>query len=425
MEKSGEPGVTSQSKLKRYSRLLLNKQILIVMLMGFSSGLPLALTGSTLKARLADSGVDLTTAGFFSLLGIPYTLKLLWAPFFDRYSFFGGRRRGWLLLTQVSLVVMIAVLGVIDPSHMLPVVAVAALLTAFVAASQDIAIDAYRREILNGDQFAFGMNLAISAYRIAMLVSGGVALILTQVMSWNQVYLLMAVAAGVGILTTLWADEPKVEGTPPKTLREAYAEPLKEIFSRKNALLILLFIFLYKLGDAMALEQTMYFYKNFLGFTNIEIGAIVKGAGLFGVLAGGFIGSIWIIRFGLLNALYVFGFMQIAAILGFAFLATQGHNISLLTTVILFENLTVGCSTAAYATYLAMQTNKRFTAAQYALFSSITGLPRVIFGSTTGWMAAQFGWTSMFLFCAALGLPALVILFKIGIPKNEESAPAV
>ena len=410
--------------MRKYLELLFNKRILVVMLMGFASGLPLALTGSTLKARITDAHIDLTTIGFFSLVGIPYTLKLLWAPFFDRYSFVLGRRRGWLIITQVALVIALVIMSTLDPAHALAAVAITAVCVSFIAASQDIAIDAYRREILSEDQFAWGMSLAISAYRIAMLVSGGLALVLADMMSWTQVYLIMAAIVALGILTTLFADEPEVRGDRPKTLSEAYSEPLKELFSRKNALWILLFIFFYKLGDAMALEQTTPFYKS-LGFTWTEIGAIVKLFGTVGVLAGGFIGSFWILRFGLRNSLLAFGILQIFAILGFAWLSTMGHDRSALSVVILVENLTVGMSTAAYVTYLAQQTDKRFTAAQYALLSSIVGLPRVIFGSTTGWMAATYGWQSMFIFCACLGIPALLILMKIGTPKNAESVPAV
>jgi PAT family beta-lactamase induction signal transducer AmpG len=394
-------------------RILFNRRILVVFIMGFASGLPLALTGSTLKARITDAGVDLTTVGFFSLVGLPYVLKLFWSPFFDRYAPFLGRRRGWLTLTQVALIATLAMMAFVDPAKELAVVAATAVAIAFFSASQDIVIDAYRREILPDIELAWGNSLAVNGYRVAMLVSGGLALILADRIGWTGTYLAMAACVGIGLVTTFFAEEPKVDGPPPKTLAGAYAEPLKELFSRHGALWILGFIFLYKLGDAMALENTMFFYKNTLKFTNTEIGAIVKLFGFWGVIGGGLVGSLVVIRFGLFKSLFAFGVCQILCILGFAWLATTTHNLTGLAAVVLSENVTVGMSTAAYVTYISTQTNKRFSASQYALLSSITGLPRVIFGSLTGWLAATIGWQMFFLFCALIAIPALLLIPKI------------
>ena len=396
--------------MRKYLRLFLNRRMLVIFIMGFSSGLPLALTGSTLKARIAESNVDLTTIGLFSLVGLPYTLKLLWSPFFDRFVPPLGRRRGWLVITQICLAVAIAVMAFLEPAHAIVAVGVTALIIAFCSASQDVAIDAYRREILPDIELAWGNSLAVNGYRVAMLVSGGLALILADHMSWQNVYLLMAALVGVGIVTTFLASEPVVEAPPPKTLAQAYSEPLKELFGRYRIGWILVFVFLYKLGDAMALEMTIPFYKNFLGFSKTEIGSVVKVFGFWGVIVGGLIGSLGVVRFGLYRALLIFGIFQILCLLGFAWLATQGNNVTALAGVVLAENLTVGMSTSAYVTFIATQTNKRFSATQFALLSSITGLPRVLFGSATGWIAQTFGFQNLFLFCAVLGVPALLMI---------------
>jgi PAT family beta-lactamase induction signal transducer AmpG len=220
----------------------------------------------------------------------------------------------------------------------------------------------------------------------------------------------MAAFVGLGLITTFFAQEPKVEGKMPRSLVEAYAEPLRDLFSRRGAFAILGFVLLYKLGDAMALENTMYFYKNYLGFSNEQVGKIVKLFGFWGVIAGGLIGPIVVIRIGLFKSLFVFGVFQIVCILGFAWLATIEKSTMALAGVILAENLTVGMSTSAYVTYIATQTNKHFTASQYALLSSISGLPRVVFGSVTGWLAAQLGWQMFFIFCAAIAVPALLMI---------------
>lgn len=314
------------------------------------------------------------------------------------------------MITQVALIAALVLMAFVNPAAELSVVAVAAIAIAFFSASQDIVIDAYRREILPDIELAWGNSLAVNGYRVAMLVSGGLALVLADRIGWTNTFLTMAACVGVGLITTFFAEEPSIEGVPPKSLVAAYAEPLKDLFSRQGAWLILGFIFLYKLGDAMALENTMYFYKKVLMFSNEEVGTIVKLFGFWGVIGGGLIGSLIVIRFGLFKSLFLFGVFQILCILGFAWLAMIGHSTTALAAVVLSENLTVGMSTSAYVTYIATQTNKRFTASQYALLSSITGLPRVIFGSTTGWLAAHLGWQTFFFFCAAIAIPALLMI---------------
>jgi PAT family beta-lactamase induction signal transducer AmpG len=396
--------------MRKYFEILFNRRMLVVFIMGFSSGLPLALTGGTLKARLTDAGLDLKTIGFFSLVGLPYVWKLLWSPFFDRYAPLIGRRRGWLFITQTFLIFALCAMALINPATEIALVAIAAVAIAFFSASQDIVIDAYRREILDDVELAWGNSLAVNGYRVAMLVSGGLALILADRINWTNTYLLMAAFVGLGLVTTFFAQEPQVEGARPKSLVDAYAAPLKDLFTRRGALWMLGFVFLYKLGDAMALENTMYFYKKVLLFSNEEVGTIVKLFGFWGVIAGGLIGPLIIIRIGLFKSLFIFGVFQILCILGFAWLASVDKSTTALAAVILAENLTVGMSTSAYVTYIATQTNKHFTATQYALLSSITGLPRVVFGSTTGWLADKLGWQTFFILCAAIAVPALLMI---------------
>lgn len=409
--------------MRKYLKAFFNPRALVIFVLGFSSGLPLALSASTLKARISESHIDLTTIGFFSLVGLPYSLKLFWSPIFDRFTPPFGRRRSWLLITQAFVILSLIVMAYLEPSTNIAAVGITAVAIAFFSASQDIVIDAYRREILPDIELAWGNSLTFTGYRVAMLVSGGVALILADKTSWTNVYLCMAACMLPGVVASLLAKEPQVPGTKPKSIAQAYAEPLKDLLRRQGIWIILAFIFLYKLGDAMALEMTIPFYKKFLGFTNTEVGAVVKIFGFWGVIAGGILGSIGVIRLGLYRALLVFGVFQILCLLGFAWLATMGHNINALAAVVLAENLTVGMSTSAYLTYLSIQTNKRFSATQFALLSAITSLPRIIFGSATGWIAQTFGFQALFLFCAALGIPALLLIFVIR--KLHHTAPTI
>jgi len=396
--------------------------MLVALLMGFSSGLPLLLTGSVLQAWMTDEGVDLGTIGLFALVGLPYTLKFLWAPLTDRYCFpFFGRRRGWLITIQLALVLSIAGLGWTQPAQTPFTVAVVAWLLAFFSASQDIVIDAYRRESLADNELGLGSALYVNGYRIGMLLASGGGLIMADLIGFSMVYQFMALIMLVGILTTLFAPEPEIAAGTPATLQDAVVQPFVDYFRRHHALLILLFILLYKVGDTMASHMTIPFYLD-IGFSKTEIGAVVKLFGFWATIIGSIIGGIVILRTGIYRALWGFGILQALSTAGFAVLAQVGYSLPWLAGVIAFENLSAGMGTAAFVAFMASLTNKQFTATQYALLSSLMGIPRVIVAAPTGYFADWMGWTLFFTLCALIAIPGLVLLTRFrGWLKTDEA----
>jgi PAT family beta-lactamase induction signal transducer AmpG len=387
-------------------------RMLVALLMGFVSGLPLLLTGSVLQAWMTEEGVDLGTIGLFALVGLPYTLKFVWAPLMDRYTpALLGRRRGWLLIIQLLLVLAIAGLGLTQPAAAPLLVALAALLVTFFSASQDIVIDAYRREALADDEQGLGAALYVNGYRIGMLLASGGGLILADFIAFSSVYLLMAGFMLLGMLTTLLAPEPATPAGVPSTLRAAVLEPFREYFQRNGAWWILLFILLYKVGDIMASHMTIPFYLD-LGFSKTEIGTVVKLFGFWATIAGGLLGGVLILRLGIYHALWSFGILQAVSTAGFALLAVIGGQLPLLAAVVAFENLSAGMGTAAFIGFMASLTDKRFTATQYALLTSLMGIPRVFVAAPTGYMADAMGWVAFFSFCALIALPGLLMLLR-------------
>lgn len=387
-------------------------RMLVALLMGFSSGLPLLLTGSVLQAWMTDEGVDLGTIGLFALVGLPYTLKFVWAPLTDRFSVpLLGRRRGWLLGVQLLLMAAIAALGWTQPAENPLVVALVAWLVTFFSASQDIVIDAYRREALADTELGLGASLYVNGYRIGMLLASGGGLILADLMPFSAVYQLMAMGMLVGIVTTLLAPEPEIQAGLPRSLRGAVVEPFVDYFRRRHALLILLFILLYKLGDTMASHMSTPFYLD-IGFSKTEIGAVVKLFGFWATVTGGMLGGIVILRTGIYRALWGFGILQALSTAGFALLALSGYSLPLLAGVIAFENLTAGMGTAAFVAFMAALTNRKFTATQYALLSSLMGIPRVIVAAPTGYFADWLGWAAFFLSCTLIAVPGLLLLTR-------------
>ena len=391
-------------------RALFSRRMLAMLLLGFSSGLPLLLVGGTLQAWLKDEGVRIEEIGLFALVGLPYTLKFLWAPLFDRFTpRFLGRRRGWAVATQTALALAIAALGLARPSSAPWAVAALALAVAFASASQDIVLDAYRREALVERELGLGTAVFINGYRLAMLVSGALALALADLVPWRAVYFIMAGFVAVGAATILCCREPRLAAPPPRTLGEAVVQPFVEFFRRRGAWLTLLFILLYKLGDQMAVALTTPFVLD-LGFTKTELAAVVKLFGMGATLAGGFLGAPFMVRLGVNRSLWVFGALQALGILGYAALAEAGRAPWVLAGAVTVENLTAGMGAAAYAAYMASQTNTRFSATQYALFSSLMGVPRVLLAAPTGFLAHAFGWPSYFLFCALMAVPGMAML---------------
>lgn len=392
---------------------MFSARMLIALAMGFSSGLPLLLIGGTLKAWFTEAKVDLTLIGLFSLVGLPYTFKFLWAPLLDRYiPPFLGRRRGWMLVSQIGLAILLAAFAFVNPATDLAVITVLALAVAFVSATQDIALDAYRREIFSAEEFGFGNSVFISGYRIAMLFASAFALILADHVSWPTVYLVMAASMTVGAITTFIAREPTTF-RPPRNLKEAFVEPFVEYFQRPGALWILAFVVLYKLGDLMASEMTTPFYLQ-IGFTKTQIGATVKVFGIWSIIVGGLVGGAAMLRIGLKRALWAFGVLQAVTILGFAWLARVGADAFALAGVVTLENFTAGMGTAAYTAFMAAQTNRRFTATQYALMSSLMSLPRTILSAPTGYIAKNVGWEMFFVICTLCAIPGLLLLLKVG-----------
>ncbi len=408
-------------------RDLMNRRMLICIFIGFSSGLPLFILINLVTAWLRSEGVDLKSIGLFALIQFPYTWKFLWAPLMDRFSIGRlGRRRGWMLATQVILLLSVAGLGLFDPRTDLLTIAALAAAVAFFSASQDIVLDAYRREILSDEEQGLGTALHVNAYKLAGLIPGSLSLILADHLPWGTVFIITALFMLPGMLTTLLVPEPPVYGAPPKTLNDAVVLPFREFLERagwRQALLVLAFIFLYKLGDSMATALATPFYLD-LGFTKTEIGLIAKNAGLWLNVAGGLLGGIWLVNLGINRGLWVFGVIQAVVILGFAWLASVGASKAVLAVVIGAEAFGVGLGTAAFTAYIARTTDPRYTATQFALFTSLASVPRTFVNATTGYVVAYTGWFNFFLICTLFALPGLLLLPRVA-PWNEVRRPAV
>lgn len=391
--------------------------MMVALLMGFSCGLPLLLTISVLQAWMKDEGVDLSVIGMMALVGLPYTLKFLWAPILDRFtlSLFGrpllGRRRGWLLVIQFALMLAISGLGFTRPMESPWMLVFVAFLVTFFSASQDIVVDAYRREDLTDEELGLGSSLYVNGYRVGMLVASGGGLILADHISFTWVYQIMAVGILVGIVTTLLAHEPPVTEGRPQSIKEAVIAPFAEYFARKEAWVILAFILLYKIGDTMASAMTIPFYLD-IGFSKTEIGTVVKLFGFWAIIAGSVLGGLMMLSLGIYRSLWLFGFLQAISTAGFILLAHLGYTLVGLSGVIAFENLSAGMGTSAYVAFMASLTNKRFTATQYALLSALMGVPRVLASAPTGFIAEVMGWKGFFTLCTLIAIPGLLLLFR-------------
>ncbi len=388
---------------------------------GFSSGFPFYVIKDVLKLWMTESQVDLTTIGLFSALGLPYTLKFIWSPLMDGVTPpFLGRRRGWILMAQISLAVGIALMGQFDPARSLWAIGLVALAVNFFGASQDIALDAFRREYLNSEELGFGTGVWMNAWRLGMYVSVGISLLTEWQMTWAQIHFILAGFMAVGILTCLAVPEPRVAQGDMPSLAEAVLQPFVEFFRRSGAWIILAFILFYKVGDNMASAMMIPFILK-MGFSKAEYFVIVKGIGMFGLFGGALVGGSIMIRLGIARSLWVFGILQALSTALFALLALADHGGALwldhrqllLGAVVGFEFFATGMGQAAYATYMALQTHTRFTATQYALFTSLMAVPGVLAASVTGYMATALGWAGFYLICAGVALPGLLLLFRI------------
>ena len=407
-----------------YSAVFRDRNLAVILFLGFSSGLPLALTSATLQARMTVEGVDLSTIGVITLAGIPYTWKFLWAPAMDRFvPPFLGRRRGWLLITQLALAACIAAMATLSARDDTWLLAGLALFTAFVSASQDIAYDAYRTDIARPEERGLAGALTVAGYRMAMLVSGALALVFVAgsgwlpALGWRGSYFLMAALMGVGILATLAGREPAAVAPPPRSLGEAYAEPLREFFSRRGAIALLVLLVLYKMGDAFAFSLSTAFLLRGGGFTLNDVALVNKTMAIAATIAGALLGGALMVRLRLYTALMAFGILQAVATLSFMALALAGHNYPLMVVAVGLENFTSGMGTAAFVALLMALCDHRFTAAQYALLSALAAVGRVYVGPLAGYATDPrylgLSWPVFFFMTFLLALPGLVLLARM------------
>ena len=405
-------------------RQIFSRNMLICIFTGFTSGLPLYFLINLIPAWLRSEHIDLKTIGLMSLIGLPFTWKFIWSPVMDAVRLpFLGRRRGWMLVTQIGLLLALAAYAFLNPHQHLPVIIGLSAVVAFFSASQDIVLDAFRREILPDEELGLGNSIHVNAYRIAALVPGSLSLILADRMPWGNVFIITALFMLPGLLMTLFlAKEPDLPPAAPRTLVQTVVEPFQEFFSRKGtkqAALVLLFIFLYKLGDSMATSLATPFYLD-MGFSKTDIGLIAKNAGLWPAVIAGILGGVWMLKLGINKALWLFGVVQVVTILGFVWLAGFGRFDTITLTeqmmlagVIGAEAVGVGLGTAAFVSYMARETNPAFTATQLALFTSLSAVPRTFINATTGYLIEWLGYVHFFWLCFILALPGMFLLLKV------------
>ena len=398
------------------SNVYTSPRVAPLLVLGFASGLPLALTSGTLQAWATVEGVPLQEIGFLTLVGTAYTIKFLWAPFVDRFAPpVLGRRRGWMLVTQLLLALAIMAMGTLSPSSTLMALAVLAVLVAFLSATQDIAFDAYCTDVLRKDERGAGAAIRVMGYRLAMIASGGLALIMAdQWIGWGNTYMVMGGLMLLCALATLWAPEPEHIARPPRTLREAVNEPLREFFMRRGAMEVLLLIVLYKLGDAFAGALSTTFLIRGAGFTPTEVGTVNKVLGLAATIIGALAGGSLMARWGLYRSLMAFGLLQAVSNLAYWLIAVSPKNLWLMATGVGIENLCGGLGTASFVGLLMALCHQRFSATQFALLSALSAVGRTyLAGPLTPPLVDYLGWPGFFLLTGAIALPGLVLLRKL------------
>jgi len=399
---------------REISRILTSARMLTVALQGIVSGLvPALIGGSLLQAWVSDAGVDIKVIGLLTGVATPYTLKFLWAPLLDRFPLPLGRRKGWILLSQVSLLGAIFYMSTLNPAGGVAHIATVAVVIAYLGATLDIALDAWRREYLNDNEIALGLSTNTFSYLIAFrLIGGSLALILADTLPWSMVYQLMGVFVLPAMVSILLSKEPKVDAAPPQKFYDSVVLPFVDFFQRKGAIFLLLFILLYKLGDNMGGALTTKFFLD-LTYTKTEIGLIGKWIGWLAIAIGSIAGGVVMLRMKIRNALFIFGILQAVSTATFAILVVAPHSITILGSIIAFENLTAGLGTAAYSTLIARLTNKKFTATQYALLTSVMGVPRYLSGTPTGYLVEWLGWIPFFILCGLVAIPGIFMSLAI------------
>jgi MFS transporter, PAT family, beta-lactamase induction signal transducer AmpG len=405
--------VTGPASRGSATRIFGQPKMAVLLFLGFSSGLPFYLTSKTLQAWMTTAKVDLATIGFFSLVTLPYSLKFVWAPLMDRYvPPFLGRRRGWVLITQILLLLAIAAMALHDPRQGLEMLAVNAIAIAFFSASQDISLDAYRTDVLENREMGAGAAVFVLGYRIAMITTGALAFFLADRMPWQMVYVILSTLILVGVVTTFIAPEPVLSDAPPKSLAEAVVLPFADFFQRTGvgrALLVLLFIVVYKYSDSLAGSMTTPFLLQ-AGFSQSEVGAVFLGAGVIATIIGVLAGGAVIGKVGINRSLWIFVVVQGVSNLTYYVLSLAEKSHALMVTAVVVENFGLGLVTAAMTAFLQSMCNKRFTATQFALLSSLMAASRDILVAPGGKIAEAAGWPSFFLITVAMAIPPLVLL---------------
>lgn len=396
-----------------YLRIFTQRNAAVLLLLGFASGMPLALTAGTLQAWMTVENVDLKTIGFFSLVGQAYVFKFLWSPMMDRYTPpFLGRRRGWLLVTQLALIAGIVAMGFMQPSRDLTLLAALAVLVAFCSASQDIVFDAWKTDVLPPEERGSGAAITVLGYRLAMLISGGLALWLAdRYLGWQATYWLMALLMVPGLIATLLAREPEAPVREPHSLRQAVAFPLKDFFQRNNAWLLITLIILYKLGDAFAASLTTTFLIRGVGFSAGDVGLVNKTLGLLATIIGALYGGVLMQRLSLFRALMIFGVLQAVSNFAYWLLAVTPPHLWSMASAVFIENLCGGMGTAAFVALLMTLCNKSFSATQFALLSALSAVGRVYVGPAAGWLVELWGWPVFYAFTVVAAVPGLLLLW--------------
>ena len=423
----------SEKKKLTLKELIVHKRMIICLLNGFTAGLPMYFLAQLIPAWLREENVDLKTIGFFGFVLLPFSFKYLWAPFLDRYiPPFLGRRRGWMLISQIALFVFMACLSFLKPTVNIELILYVCLAVGFFSATQDIVLDAYRRELLPDKELGLGNAYYANAYRVAGFIPGGLGLILADYMPWPMVFIIISAFMLVGIFQTLWIKEIDTDVHAPASLKEAVIDPFKEFFARdgfKSGLLILFFIFFYKFGDVVATSLITPFYLD-VGFSKTIIGTVAKVIGLWSMIIGGTLGGMLMFKLGINKSLWIFGFIQMASILGFAVLNEVGPNVTVLSAVVAFEYIGVGLGSAALMAFIAKSTNKNFTGTQLALLTSLFSIPKSFAGIISGVLiegvskkdgiiydilgsTQALGYSNYFYICTLLAVPGMVLLIWV------------
>ncbi|MBU6435073.1 MAG: MFS transporter [Nitrospirae bacterium] len=402
-------------------QILANRRVAIMLPLGFASGLPLALTAGTLQAWLTVAGLDLKTIGIFTLVGLPYTLKFLWAPLMDRLVLpWLGRRRGWMLVMQLCVALGLAAMAVIGPGERPEILGVLALAVAFFSASLDIVFDAYRTDLLLRAERGFGAAVWVNGYRFALLFASAGALLLADHIGWQNTYFLLAALMGAGVITILVSPEPSEPSDRPASLAEAVGGPLKELFARPGVVGLLALIILYKIGDAVAASLQTAFLIGGMGFSVSDVG-YVKGLGLGATLIGALVGGVAMAKLGMVRSLLLFGLLQAVSNLGFMWLAWMGKSYVALTTSILVENVTGGMGTAAFVALIMSLCDHRYTATQFALLSSLEALGRVFSGRPSADLVEMVGWAQFFFWSFLAALPGIWLVWALRAQLHQEA----